>query len=288
MLGNLEFVDLYGEKGRFWHQTFLYCEPLTQRSARHEWKIHPHRHQHITQIFVLTEGGVEVQFDDEHHRITAPALLYIPDGVMHGFDWQSHSQGTVLSVASPMLRQVEQNIGESVDTLAEAFVLPVNEVYRSALQVLCTAIQQEASSASLHQGSMLQALLQQLLILMHRMQPARAEEGSLSKPERKLRQFQQLIRQHFTEQHKVAWYARQIGVSQAHLNQICQQYFNSNALALIHNVLISEAKRYLIFSDTAVADIAERLGFNEPGYFNKFFKRHTGLSPAAYRRQSQG
>ncbi|RPH13064.1 MAG: TonB-dependent receptor [Alteromonadaceae bacterium TMED7] len=34
---------------------------------------------------------------------------------MHGFDWQSHSQGTVLSVASPMLRQVEQNIGESVE-----------------------------------------------------------------------------------------------------------------------------------------------------------------------------
>ena len=77
-------------------------------------------------------------------------------------------------------------------------------------------------------------------------------------------------------------------MSQAHLNQICQQYVNANALALIHNVLISEAKRYLIFSDTAVADIAERLGFNEPGYFNKFFKRHTKLSPAAYRRQSQG
>jgi len=288
MLGNLEFVDLYGEKGSFWHQTFLYCEPLTQRSEQHEWKIHPHRHQHITQIFVLTEGGVDVQFDDEHHRITAPALLYIPDGVMHGFDWQSHSQGTVLSVASPMLRQVEQNIGESVETLAGAFVLAVKDIYLSPLQAICGAIQQEANASSLHQGSMLQALLQQLLILMHRMQPARTEEGSLSKPERKLRQFQHLIRLHFTTQHKVAWYAGQIGVSQAHLNQICQQYFRSNALALIHNVLISEAKRYLIFSDTAVADIAERLGFNEPGYFNKFFKRHTELSPAAYRRQSQG
>lgn len=288
MLGNLEFVDLYGEKGRFWHQTFLYCEPLTQRSARHEWKIHPHRHQHITQLFVVTEGGVDVQFDDEHHHIEAPALLYIPDGVMHGFDWQSHSQGTVLSVASPMLRQVEQNIGESVEALAEAFVLPITANYRSPLQSICLAIQQEANTASLHQSNMLQALLQQLLIVMHRMQPARSEEGSLNKPERKLRQFQQLIRQHFTEQHKVAWYAQQIGVSQAHLNQICQQHFQSNALALIHNVLISEAKRFLIFSDTAVAEIAERLGFTEPGYFNKFFKRYTGLSPAVYRRQSQG
>ncbi|GGF82473.1 helix-turn-helix domain-containing protein [Alteromonas lipolytica] len=287
MSGNLEFVDLYGEKGSFLHQTFLYCEPLTQRSARHEWKIHPHRHKQITQIFLLTEGGVDVQLDGEHHRIDAPALLYIPDGVMHGFDWQANSQGTVLSVATPMLRQVEQNIGESAKPLTEAFVLAVHMAFSKPLLTICQAIQQEASASSPHQSSMLQALLQQLLIVMHRMQPARNEEGGFSKPERKLRQFQQLIRQHFAQQHKVSWYAGQIGVSQAHLNQICQQYYQSNALALVHQTLLSEAKRYLIFSDIAVAEIAERLGFSEPGYFNKFFKRHTGLSPAAYRRESQ-
>lgn len=287
MLGNLEFVDLYGEQSSFPHQTFLYCEPLTQRSAQHEWKIHPHRHKHITQIFVLNEGGVEVQLDGDRQQISAPALIYIPDGVMHGFDWQAQSQGTVLSVATPMLRQVEQNIGESVDALVEAFVLTVEKSYQTPLQTLCSIIQQEAGRPSLHQSGMLQALLQQLLILMHRLQPSRYEEGGLTKPERKLRIFQQLIRKHFASQHRVSWYAQQIGVSQAHLNQICQQYFQSRALALIHNTLISEAKRYLVFSDIAVAEIAERLGFHEPGYFNKFFKRHTGLSPAAYRRQSR-
>lgn len=287
MLGNLEFVDLYGEKGSFPHQTFLYCEPLTQRSAQHEWKIHPHRHKQITQIFVISEGGVDVQFDDDRQHISAPALLYIPDGVMHGFDWQAHSQGTVLSVATPMLRQVEQNIGESVDALVEAFVLPVNSEFHSPLQAICAALQQEANRPAMHQSGMLQALLQQLLVLMHRLQPSRYDEGGLSKPERKLRQFQQLIHQHFMSQHTVSWYAQKIGVSQAHLNLICQQHFHSRALALIHNVLISEAKRYLVFSDIGVAEIAERLGFTEPGYFNKFFKRHTGLSPATYRRQSQ-
>lgn len=288
MLGNLEFVDLYGEKGSFLHQTFLYCEPLTQRSARHEWKIHPHRHKKITQIFLVTGGGVEVQLDGDRYPVDAPALLYIPDGVMHGFDWQAHSQGTVLSVATPMLRQVEQNIADTAQPLIEPFVLTVLEEFREPLLIICKSIQQEASMSVAHQGGMLQALLQQLLIMMHRMQPARNDDSGLSKPERKLRQFQQLIRQHFAEHHKVSWYARQIGVSQAHLNQICQQYFQSNALALVHHILLSEAKRYLIFSDIAVAEIAERLGFSEPGYFNKFFKRHTGLSPAAYRRQSQG
>jgi len=58
-------------------------------------------------------------------------------------------------------------------------------------------------------------------------------------------------------------------------------------LALIHNVLINEAKRFLVFADMPVAEIAERLGFSDPGYFNKFFKRYTQTSPAKYRKQTQ-
>jgi len=286
MFGNLEFVDFYGEDSAFAPHTLLYCEALVQRSEQHNWTIQPHRHRQITQLFVVLEGGVEVRLDTQQYKRSAPVIIVIPQGIMHGFDWQADSQGVVLSVATPMLQQVLGSLGlhSRVD---QPFITAIPDTDRDYVTQLCNLLQQEANQPAIYQDAMLQALLQQLLIWLLRARTDNKEESNLSKSERKVRQFQQLIERHFTQYHQVSWYANEIRVSQAHLNQICREQSGENALALIHKVLLNEAKRYLVFADMPVAEIAERLGFSDPGYFNKFFKRKVGTSPATYRRQSQ-
>lgn len=286
MLNNLDYIDFYGEDAPQNNQALLYCEALSLRSEQHNWTIQPHRHRQITQIFVITQGGVEVQLDAERHRCSAPHILYIPDGIMHGFEWQAGSQGYVLSVASPLIQQVNSTYQSYQPSPSPALVALESE-HVVLISRLCEQIQQETTTKCELQGPMLLALLQQVLIWMARLQPQVEEDISTSKSERKLHEFKHLIDKHFTEYHQVSWYANQIGVSQAHLNQLCQQYLQTNALSLIHKVIINEAKRFLIFADMPVASIAERLGFNEPTYFNKFFKRYVNMSPAVYRRQTQ-
>jgi AraC family transcriptional activator of pobA len=56
---------------------------------------------------------------------------------------------------------------------------------------------------------------------------------------------------------------------------------------LIAGRLIEEAKRQLIFTASSVQAIALGLGFSDAAYFNRFFRRHAGNSPQAWRRAWQ-
>ena len=57
---------------------------------------------------------------------------------------------------------------------------------------------------------------------------------------------------------------------------------------LLHQRLAREATRRLVHVAMPVSQLAFELGFDDPAYFCRFFKRQTGLSPRAYRERAQG
>jgi AraC family transcriptional regulator, transcriptional activator of pobA len=52
----------------------------------------------------------------------------------------------------------------------------------------------------------------------------------------------------------------------------------------MHEQILLEAQSLLNQTDIAIKDIASRLGFADSSHFNHFFKRHTGGTPAGYRK----
>ena len=54
----------------------------------------------------------------------------------------------------------------------------------------------------------------------------------------------------------------------------------------ILNKRIKEAKRQLENKDRSVAEIANDIGFNDPSYFCRVFKKETGITPLAYRKRA--
>ncbi|GAB3394191.1 hypothetical protein GCM10027514_39920 [Azotobacter armeniacus] len=70
----------------------------------------------------------------------------------------------------------------------------------------------------------------------------------------------------------------------AHLNSICRQLCGLSALEILHQRLLLEAKRNLIYSAMTINQLSDQLGFSEPAYFSRFFQRLTGMSPNAFRR----
>jgi AraC family transcriptional regulator, transcriptional activator of pobA len=57
-----------------------------------------------------------------------------------------------------------------------------------------------------------------------------------------------------------------------------------NAQQHIHNQLIEKAKEILLTTHLSINEIAFKLGFEYPQYFNRLFKSKTGLTPAAFRK----
>lgn len=100
-----------------------------------------------------------------------------------------------------------------------------------------------------------------------------------------LKKFMELIEEHFREIRLPKDYASMLYVTSSHLNFICQEQVKTSAGELIRKRVLLEAKRLLVNFEMTISGIALELNFFDTSYFIKFFKKHTGLTPEAFRKQ---
>lgn len=98
--------------------------------------------------------------------------------------------------------------------------------------------------------------------------------------------FHQLIELHYREGLRIDQFAARLGVTRAHLHDACLRTAGRTPLALLHDRLLTEARTRLEQTDLSVEQVGYGIGFRDPGYFNRFFKRLAGQSPGAYRRSA--
>jgi AraC-like DNA-binding protein len=78
-------------------------------------------------------------------------------------------------------------------------------------------------------------------------------------------------------------YAQGLSVHVNHLNHAVKEVTGRPTTAHISERIITEAKALLKHTDWSIAEIGYALGFEYPTYFNNYFKRHTGTTPATFR-----
>ncbi|AII54401.1 helix-turn-helix domain-containing protein [Hymenobacter sp. APR13] len=98
-------------------------------------------------------------------------------------------------------------------------------------------------------------------------------------------QFQQLVAADTPSLRPVAAYASQLCVTSKHLSETVKAATGKTAGEWIAGQLLREARRLLWQTDRSVSQVADMLGFSDASAFGKFFRRHTGQTPAAYQQQ---
>lgn len=83
----------------------------------------------------------------------------------------------------------------------------------------------------------------------------------------------------------VKYMAEKLAMSPKYLNDLLKQETGQTALEHIHIALIMEAKNILTSTDKTVAQTAYELGFENPPYFSRLFKKEVGVTPTKYREQ---
>lgn len=99
-----------------------------------------------------------------------------------------------------------------------------------------------------------------------------------------VQRFHQLVELHYKEHVSIASYARLLGVTRSHLHETCLRLTNRTPLALVHERLVAEARLRLQQTPLSVEQIGYGLGFKDPGYFSRFFKKANGQSPSVFRQ----
>lgn len=81
----------------------------------------------------------------------------------------------------------------------------------------------------------------------------------------------------------VSYMAEKLNVSPRYLTDLLKQETGKTALELIHLFLITEAKNLLSEGEMTISEIAYALGFDNPTYFSRLFKKEVGHSPNKFR-----
>jgi AraC-like DNA-binding protein len=83
----------------------------------------------------------------------------------------------------------------------------------------------------------------------------------------------------------VNYISSRLHLSSKYLSDLLKQETGKTALELIHLFVISEAKNMLVEGERSISEIAYQLGFENPPYFSRLFKKEVGISPKEYKNQ---
>jgi len=284
----IPLFGLYGEAESD-NPQFVHLENIASRSSVNAWQIQPHRHGHMFQLLIMRQGEVEVRLDEQLHTSAEPCVISVPAGVVHGFKFKPNTSGFVLTLAEPMVLATEPRAQQQFSSLFERahFVLYTDsDPLFDELLLLVEQIGRELERADAGRTLMCEWLTRAaLLTLKRRLDQIDAETGDANTQSLAMRRFRQLIEQHYREHWTVERYADALGMSADRLNRQAKAAFNTNAKALIGDRLILEAKRRLIYTRSSLDEIAYDLGFKDPAYFSRAFKRATASAPGQFRAQ---
>ena len=227
------------------------------------------------EIIWFQKGSGTHYVDFNQYAIAPGTIFFISPGQIHSFDTKHDQEGYVLKVCAEMF---DDFVGLSCVT--------VQDKDSAALEMLVAAIQEELKKEdSLGHREALHALVKLFVIMVRRsyagMDPSAPNPHKVSY--KAFLNFRKLIEENYCRLHTVKDYAALLNVSSKTLTLYVNECSKYSPLELINNRIILEAKRLLRYSVLSVKEIAFRLGFEDPSYFAKFFKRLVKQSPADYR-----
>jgi AraC family transcriptional activator of pobA len=265
---------------------FVHIETIGARAVLHNWEIRPHRHGALHQFLILLTGQVRVDAEGRVQVLAAPGLLVVPIGLVHGFTFTPDAEGFVLTVADRFLeRRIESGQDEPLTYPLDVSAISLQDaedlvLLRSAFEFL----HHESPWARPGRGRATAACLDLILVAAAR-RLAQPREAAGSNPTRLLvAHFRALANRHAAEGWSARRYARELGVSVETLSRACRSASGRSPMRMVHDRLMAEAKRSLMYTALSVQEIAFSLGFEDPAYFTRFFGRREGCSPSEFRR----
>lgn len=285
------YSGLYKQAANSQLGVYIFSEEIKTRASGFNWEIHEHHHADLFQLFLFQKDRAEVFLADKKMDLQGPAYVFIPPGVHHGFKYTENIEGRILTFSSYFLQHLmhEHNfkqIGATAQTFHGAPLAPKD--YDTMVSLI-----RQADREIFHnlpgRFNALQFIFGLLLLELDRIKSHFNQP--LTQANKHLDYYQAfvgLVNQHNNPFVSLQTYADAIHISQSHLNRVCRAMAGKSSLQVIHEITLNRAKSLLQHTTYGIAEVAFRSGFEDASYFIRFFKKHTGLTPQAFRVQEIG
>ncbi|MEJ8476049.1 helix-turn-helix domain-containing protein [Roseibium algae] len=274
---------LYGEGDSANDFDFFHIEAIRARSQPLGWSLEPHSHAYLFQILMITEGVGRLVDDAGEHEVLPGAVVFNPAGAVHGWTFTPDTCGHVVTFSSDYLGGREENRSEAERTALRSARNLVFQTEPPDFQRLMFYLGEMA--AEFDSGQRRRDVYRPLLalVLVH-LFSRKVEPADLDRtPEFSLFRYRALVEDNFRAERGADFYADQMGLTTQRLNRYCRLFMDRTATQSIRDRLVLEAKRLLAFSKLSVSQVGYELGYEDPAYFSRVFRKETGVSPQEFR-----
>nr|WP_246495339.1 helix-turn-helix domain-containing protein [Streptomyces zagrosensis] len=266
----------------------------------------PHRHTFYELLYVTSGTGTHV-IEHIPWRLRPPHLCVIAPGQVHYWAGVRDLQGWVVLFTDDFLL-AHPGDRVALRRLAERPWLHPEPGTASALAALISDMGREFREREDGFITVLRSYLHVLIVRAQRLPGAPPpEEEAIGRSAVVARQFAQLLTMHTRTgpdlgpsrsagpgaegrqtgvRATVGTYAARVGVSVGYLTEAVKRTTGRTPGQMIREAEIREAKRLLAATGLTVSQVARAVGFADPAYFCRFFRRETGISPGDFRRQA--
>ena len=237
----------------------------------------PHRHTFYEIVYVTRGSGTHV-VDLAAHRLRPPQLFAVVPGQVHHWQDVTGLDGWVVVFTDDALLPFPGDRRALADVAAAGGVRP-DRGTAAALGPLLQAMHLEYTDRARDYDTVLPALLHVLVVSAHRLCPP----VTAARPQGVAERFERLLGSDGGPARTVRAYAARLGVSTSHLTEVVKASTGEPPGRLIRRAQALEARRLLDGTGLSVAQVARAVGFADPAYFCRFFRREVGVSPGRFR-----
>lgn len=245
-----------------------------------------HRHDYFF-ILALQKGKGKHEIDFTAHSVQDHSIFLLRPGQVHQLELKKGSTGYLVEFSPGFYHPKDKLSSQRLRKAGNKNYCQFTLHRFHKLMAVLDSMYQEYTDREEGYRDVILSSLSIFFIEFVRQSPNPRAETKANNPytQERFEEFLELLDKKIATHKQVSDYTAGMNLSAYQLNEITRSSIGKTASALIDEHIILEAKRYLLATPNQVKEIADGLGYEDHSYFIRFFKKHTGLSPEAFRQK---
>ena len=266
----------------------FYLNQFEAHLQQHTFIQKPHKHNFYI-ILLITQGTGTHTIDFKTYPVNPHTLFFLSPGQVHAWQLSADTAGYILFFNAEFYRLVHPQ--EKIyrfpffNTLLPKPVLTLPASQVNPITTILQNMAQEHESQAMQWEKVVSSYLNILLIQLSRVYNTQhGYERPAATAYSAWEQLEELLEQHYKQHQPVSFYAEKMHISPKQLNDLCKNTLGKTVSELLQDRILLEARRLLTHSALTITQVAAELGYFDNSYFARFFKKHLGQTPDAFRQ----
>lgn len=244
-----------------------------------------HRHTFFY-VLVLEKGAGEHVIDFVSYPIHNNSVFFIRPCQVHQLHLKEGSTGYLIEFNADFYMPPDTAAMQVLRKVSHKNYCPVEEARFKGMLSILAGMLHEFNGKQERYLDVIKSTLNIFFIELSRQSrnPKAAGQHNNDYMQERLEDFIELVERNMVTNKEVSFYAEQLHLTNYQLNAITKATLGRTSSAIINEHIILQAKRGLLATTAQVNQIAYELGYEDVSYFIRFFKKHTGHSPEAFRQ----